>query len=61
MTLRQLRIESTFFSRLELDGMNRKCSTCQKDFTPDELSREESKGMESQRKSMGLEGVLFRY
>jgi hypothetical protein len=41
--------------------MMRKCSHCQKDFTPQELAREESKGMESERKGLGLEGVLFRY
>ncbi|MFL5240941.1 MAG: hypothetical protein ACJ8FY_02445 [Gemmataceae bacterium] len=41
--------------------MMRKCSHCHKDFTPQELSREESKGMESERKALGLEGVLFRY
>jgi hypothetical protein len=41
--------------------MKRKCSHCQKDFTPIELSREESRGMEAERKAMGLEGVLFRY
>jgi hypothetical protein len=41
--------------------MMRKCSHCRKDFTPQELSREESKGMESERKALGLEGVLFRY
>jgi len=41
--------------------MMRKCSHCQKEFTPQELSREESKGMEAERKALGLEGVLFRY
>jgi hypothetical protein len=41
--------------------MIRKCTHCQKDFTPGELAREESKGMEAERKAMGLEGVLFRY
>jgi hypothetical protein len=41
--------------------MMRKCSHCQKEFTPQELSREESKGMEAERKTLGLEGVLFRY
>ena len=39
----------------------RKCSHCHKDLSPQELSREESKGMEAERKAMGLEGVLFRY
>jgi hypothetical protein len=41
--------------------MQRKCSHCRKDFTPQELSREETKGMEARRKALGLEGVLFRY
>lgn len=41
--------------------MMRKCSQCHKDFTPQELSRKESRGMEAQRKAVGLEGVLFRY
>lgn len=41
--------------------MMRKCSHCQKEFTPQELAREESRGMEAQRKELGLEGVLFRY
>jgi hypothetical protein len=41
--------------------MKRKCLRCQKDLTPDELSREETKGMEAERKAKGLEGVLFRY
>jgi hypothetical protein len=41
--------------------MIRSCSHCQKEFTPKELSREESKGMEAERKALGVEGVLFRY
>lgn len=41
--------------------MMRTCSRCQKEFTPQELSREDSKGLESERKAQGLEGVLFRY
>ena len=41
--------------------MLRKCTHCGKDFTPPELSREETHGMEAQRKALGLEGVLFRY
>jgi hypothetical protein len=41
--------------------MMRKCSCCWKEFTPPELRREESKGMEADRKSLGLKGVLFRY
>ena len=41
--------------------MMRKCSHCGKEFTPQELSREDSKGLEAERKTLGLEGVLFRY
>jgi recombinational DNA repair protein (RecF pathway) len=40
--------------------MQRKCTHCGKDFTPRELSREETHGMAAQRKALGLEGVLFR-
>jgi hypothetical protein len=41
--------------------MMRNCSRCGKEFTPPELSREDSKGLEAERKALGLEGVLFRY
>ena len=41
--------------------MMRLCSKCAKEFTPQELDREDSKGLESERKALGLEGVLFRY
>ncbi|HEY7310979.1 MAG TPA: hypothetical protein VH643_16565 [Gemmataceae bacterium] len=41
--------------------MMRSCSQCRKEFTPQELSREDSKGLEAERKALGLEGVLFRY
>ncbi len=41
--------------------MIRKCSHYGKEFTPQELSREDSKGLEAERKALGLEGVLFRY
>jgi hypothetical protein len=41
--------------------MIRNCSHCGKAYTPPELSCEESKGMEAERKALGLEGVLFRY
>jgi hypothetical protein len=41
--------------------MLRQCSNCKKDFTPQELAREVSKGMEAERKALGLQGVLFRY
>jgi hypothetical protein len=41
--------------------MQRECTHCGKPYTPAELSREESRGMERERKQLGLEGVLFRY
>ena len=41
--------------------MMRSCSHCGKEFTPQELSREDTKGLEAERKALGLEGVLFRY
>ena len=41
--------------------MMRACTSCRKTFVPRELLREESKGMEAERKALGLEGVLFRY
>jgi hypothetical protein len=33
---------------------------CQRPFTGHDLAREESKGVESQRKALGVRGVLFR-
>jgi hypothetical protein len=41
--------------------MQRECTNCHKPFTPQELSREESRGMEAERKALGLQGVFFRY
>jgi hypothetical protein len=41
--------------------MQRKCSHCHKEYTRQELAREETKGMEAERKALGLQGVLFRY
>jgi hypothetical protein len=41
--------------------MIRECTSCHKPFTPQELSREETKGMEAERKALGLQGILFRY
>jgi hypothetical protein len=41
--------------------MLRACTNCHKTFTPRELSREETKGMEAERKALGLQGILFRY
>lgn len=39
----------------------RKCSHCHKPLTPEELAREESKGMEAERIALGLQGVRFLY
>jgi hypothetical protein len=39
----------------------RECSHCHKVLTPSELAREESKGMEAERKALGLQGVRFLY
>jgi hypothetical protein len=41
--------------------MMRECSHCHKQLTPEELAREESKGMEAERKALGLQGVCFLY
>ncbi|HEV3257330.1 MAG TPA: hypothetical protein VG013_10655 [Gemmataceae bacterium] len=41
--------------------MHRECTHCHRPFTPQDLAREESKGMEAERKTLGLQGVLFRY
>lgn len=41
--------------------MMRTCSNCQKPLTAAELRKEETKGMEADRKALGLEGVLFRF
>jgi hypothetical protein len=41
--------------------MLRECSQCRRPFTPQDFAREESKGMEAERKALGLQGVLFRY
>jgi len=48
-------------SFMEKPAMMRLCSHCGKEFTPKELSREDSKGLEAARKAQGLEGVLFRF
>jgi hypothetical protein len=42
-------------------AMLRECRNCHKALTPQELSRQESRAMEAQRKRMGLHGILFRY
>ncbi len=39
----------------------RECSHCHKLLTPMELAKEESKGMEAERKALGLQGVRFLY
>ncbi len=41
--------------------MERNCSHCLKSLTPRELRKPESRGMESERKALGLEGIFFRY
>ena len=39
----------------------RECSHCHKSLSPQELAKEESKGMEAERKALGLQGVRFLY
>lgn len=41
--------------------MHRECSHCRRSFTAKDLVREESKGLEAARKSLGLNGVRFLY
>jgi hypothetical protein len=41
--------------------MLRQCTQCQRPYTSHDLAKEESKGMEAERKAQGLEGMLFRY
>lgn len=41
--------------------MQRECANCRRPFVPQDLVKEESRGMEAERKAQGLEGVLFRY
>jgi hypothetical protein len=41
--------------------MIRLCSHCCRRFTPQDFVKEESKGMEAERKALGLEGVRFLY
>ena len=41
--------------------MYRSCTNCDRPFTASDLAKEVSKGMEAERKALGLEGVLFRY
>jgi recombinational DNA repair protein (RecF pathway) len=39
----------------------RECSHCHKQLTPQELAKEESKGMEAERKALGLRGIRFLF
>lgn len=41
--------------------MLRQCTRCARAFVPSDLAREESRGMESERKEAGLVGVRFLY
>jgi hypothetical protein len=41
--------------------MKRQCTRCDRPFAPPDLAREESRGMESERKEAGLAGVRFLY
>jgi len=41
--------------------MYRECSHCCRPFTKDDFVKEESRGMESERKAMGLEGTRFLF
>ncbi len=41
--------------------MQRTCSQCGCEYRPQDLAREESKGMEQERKANGLAGVAFRF
>jgi hypothetical protein len=40
--------------------MMRDCLNCHRPFTPADLSRDVSKGIEADRKAQGVQGVLFR-
>ena len=41
------------------NAVTRMCSQCRKGYTPGELSREESKGMEAERRAMGSQGEPY--
>ena len=41
--------------------MMRECSQCRKPYAAQDFVKEESKGMESHRRALGLEGVRFLY
>ena len=40
--------------------MMRECLNCHNPFSPADLSRDVSKGIEAERKAQGVQGVLFR-
>jgi hypothetical protein len=41
--------------------MHRFCTACQREFTPADFVKEQSRGMEAERRELGLEGVRFLY
>ena len=41
--------------------MHRFCAACKREFTPEDFVKEQSRGMESERRELGLEGVRFLY
>jgi hypothetical protein len=41
--------------------MMRECTQCHRPFTAVDLAKEESEGMEAERKARGLEGLMFQY
>ena len=41
--------------------MQRKCTGCRRSFAPADFVKEDSKEMEADRKTLGLEGVRFLY
>ncbi len=41
--------------------MQRHCTHCDRPFTAQDIAKDVSKGMEAERKALGLQGVLFRY
>jgi hypothetical protein len=41
--------------------MQRFCTACQRKFTPEDFVKEQSRGMETERRELGMEGVRFLY
>jgi hypothetical protein len=41
--------------------MMRECSECHRSYTAQDFVKEESKGMDAERRALGLEGVRFLY